>query len=137
MWLSRLLCEITTETEIPVFMVDNMSTLKLVKNFIFPKRSKHIDVRYFFIRDKVEHGSLTVDHIASNEQVADILAKPLTKDGFQRLQNVLSVSDILTGTFYGGLLHSKINSLFSISVLCMLATGLVSVYILSCFCGVV
>ena len=96
-WLSRLLCEITTVTEIPVLMVDNMSTLKLGKNPIFHKRSKHIDVRYFFIRDKVEDGSLTVDHIASDEQIADIFTKPLAKDRFQRLRNLLGVSDKLTG----------------------------------------
>lgn len=96
-WLSRLLCEITTVTEIPVLMVDNMSTLKLVNNPIFHKRSKHIDVRYFFIRDKVEDGSLTVDHIASDEQIADIFTKPLAKDRFQRLRNLLDVSDKLTG----------------------------------------
>jgi hypothetical protein len=93
-WLSRLLHEITVLTEIPLLRVDNLSALKLVKNPIFHKRSKHIDVRYFFIRDKIEDGTLVIEHVASEEQIADIFTKPLAKDRFQKLRSLLSVNAI-------------------------------------------
>jgi hypothetical protein len=93
-WLSRLLHEITVLTEIPLLRVDNMSALKLVKNPTFHKRSKHIDVRYFFIGDKIEDGTLVIEHVASEEQIADIFTEPSTKDRFRKLRSLLSVNAI-------------------------------------------
>jgi len=43
------------------------------------ERSKHIDVRFHFIRDHVKKGSVELVHVASQDQVADIFTKPLPK----------------------------------------------------------
>ena len=59
-WLTRLLMETTELISVPNLLVDNMSAVKLIKNPVFHQRSKHIDVRYCFIRDKVNDGDLTV-----------------------------------------------------------------------------
>ena len=93
-WLSRLFSEITTLTETPVLKIDNMSSVKLVKNPTFHRRSKHIEVRHYFVREKFDEGRLTVEHIPGVEQVADILTKPLNKSRFQMLRDVLGVKCI-------------------------------------------
>ena len=93
-WLPRLLSEITTLTETPVLKIDNLSAVKLVKNLTFHRRSKHIEVRHFFVREKFDEGRLTVEHIPGVEQVADILTKPLNKSRFQMLRDILGVKCI-------------------------------------------
>ena len=78
-WLNNLLREITNEKEIPLLHVDNMSAIQLVKNPVFRKRSKHIDVKYYFVRDMFESEKLRVEHVATNEQLADSFTKPQSK----------------------------------------------------------
>ena len=46
---------------------------------MFHDQSKHIDIRYRFIRDMVQRGAVRLDHIGTDEQVMDILTKPLGK----------------------------------------------------------
>ena len=84
-WLSSLFSEITNLVSTPVLKMDNKSAVKLVKNPAFHKRSKHIEVRYYFVREKFEEGRLTVEHVAGDEQVADILTKSVNKNRFQML----------------------------------------------------
>ncbi len=90
-WLSRLLREITNLITIPLIMIDNMSALKLIKNPSFHKRSKHIEVRHYFVREKFEEGQLAVEHIAGVNQLADILTKPLDKPRFQCMRDMLGL----------------------------------------------
>jgi hypothetical protein len=55
--------------------VDNKSALALAKNPVFHDRSKHIRIKYHFIRDYLEDGSIKANHIATIDQLADILTK--------------------------------------------------------------
>ena len=48
--------------------VDNLSAIKLIKNPEFHRRSKHIDIRYHFIRDKFKEKKFLLQHIASEDQ---------------------------------------------------------------------
>jgi hypothetical protein len=58
---------------------DNQSSIKLSKNPEHHKRSKHIDVRHHFIREKVSEGTIDLVYINTSEMAADILTKPLVK----------------------------------------------------------
>ncbi|KAL7294074.1 hypothetical protein TKK_0012110 [Trichogramma kaykai] len=68
-----------------------MSALKLLKNPEFHQRTKHIDIRYQMCRDYVQKGLVNVKHVASKEQIADIMTKPLTKEIFEYLRDKLNL----------------------------------------------
>jgi hypothetical protein len=54
----------------------------LLENPMFHDRSKHIEIRYHFIRDKLLKGAIKLQYIPTYEQLADILTKPLVKGKF-------------------------------------------------------
>ena len=58
---------------------DNQGAINLAKNPVSHKRSKHIDIRYHFIRSEVNDGNVILNYIPSNENVADLFTKPSTK----------------------------------------------------------
>ena len=67
---------------IPVFE-DNEGAIQLAKNPITNSNSKHIDVRYHFIRELVAREELSVVHVSSEFQHADFLTKPLPAESFE------------------------------------------------------
>ena len=86
-WLRRLL----SDTGYPCDMgtklyIDNQSTIKLIKNPEFHKKTKHIDVQYHFIREKYERGELDVEFMPSDKQLSDILTKALCRPTFELLR---------------------------------------------------
>jgi hypothetical protein len=85
-WLTRLFAQITSLSKVPVLFMDNLSTVKLSENQAFHKRSKHIEVRHYFVREKVEEGRLVVEYIPGTEQIADILTKPLPASRFREMR---------------------------------------------------
>ena len=82
LWLSRMLAEhLGRKVDVVELKVDSKS-LALAKNPVFHKRSKHIRIKYHFIRDCLEDGSIKACHIATTDQLADILTKSLGKSKF-------------------------------------------------------
>lgn len=57
-----------------------------MKNPEFRKRTKHIEIRHHFVREKFHEKVMNVEHVESQNQVADILTKPLAKISFERLR---------------------------------------------------
>ena len=69
---------------------DNMSTVALAdKGRSTSERTRHINVRYFFTKDKVESGELVIEYLPTEEMIADILTKPLQGAQFRRLRDQL------------------------------------------------
>ena len=58
-----------------LILVDNQSSIKLAKNPVFHKRSKHIAIRFHFIREKVENGEMDLEFVRTLAMVADQLTK--------------------------------------------------------------
>jgi hypothetical protein len=78
LWLVRLLGDLLDkDTGVVEFRVDSKSALALAKNPIFHEWSKHIRVRYHFIRGCLEEGSFKAHYINIKDQLADLLTKPL------------------------------------------------------------
>lgn len=61
---------------------------------VFHGRSKHIDLRYHFIRDCVEKGLIIIRYVSSNGQRADILTKAMTAAKFEKMRNLLGVKKL-------------------------------------------
>ena len=72
---------------------DNQTCIKLTDNSVFHDRSKHIDLKYHYIRDLVQRKTIKLQYIATSEQVVDILTKPLTSRQFVQLRGKLSVAE--------------------------------------------
>ncbi|KAL2232792.1 UNVERIFIED_CONTAM: Retrovirus-related Pol polyprotein from transposon TNT 1-94 [Sesamum indicum] len=72
LWLSGLLNEISFLKEKPVIFSDSQSAIQLCKNPVFHDRTKHIDVRYHFIRDIVGKNEIRLEKISSDENPADM-----------------------------------------------------------------
>ena len=54
-------------------------------------RSKHIDVRFHFLRELAKEWGIQLNYCGTNEQVADVLTKPLKLESFQKLRSELGV----------------------------------------------
>jgi hypothetical protein len=76
-----------------IIYCDNSSTIKLSKNPVMHGRSKHIDVRFHFLRDLTRDGVVTLLHCHTQEQLADIMTKPLTRVVFERLRMMMGVCE--------------------------------------------
>ena len=72
-----------------VIYEDNQSTIKLAKDWIFRKRSKHIDVRYHLVRDHSTRGNISLIYCPSQHMVADTLTKPLPVHTFKLMREML------------------------------------------------
>ena len=64
---------------IVILNVDNQGAIALAKNPVYHQRSKHIDIRYHYIRLEVENKNVELIYVPSEDNVADIFTKPLTK----------------------------------------------------------
>lgn len=88
-WLRGLLREIQRETylgdhlTVPVFS-DNIACIALAKDPIAHSRTKHIEVRYHYIRQLVAYGKMTLTYLRTEDMLADILTKPLPITAFKR-----------------------------------------------------
>ncbi|CAJ2655469.1 unnamed protein product [Trifolium pratense] len=70
---------------------DNSSTIKLSKNPVMHGRSKHIDVRFHFLRDLTKDGKIQLLHCSSFEQTADIMTKALSLESFCKFRDMLGL----------------------------------------------
>jgi len=70
---------------------DNLSAINISKNLIQHSRTKHIDIRHHFIKDLVEENIVTLEHVATKEQLADIFTKALDAKQFEKLRGKLGI----------------------------------------------
>jgi hypothetical protein len=76
LWLRQILIELGINFDDPVTIyVDNQAAIALSKNAVQHQRSKHIDIRYFRVRDEVEQGRIAVIYVPTGENTADLLTK--------------------------------------------------------------
>ena len=64
------------------------------KNPMFHDKSKHIEIKYHYIRDMVQRGAVKLQCVATDKQIADVLTKPLSRVKFEYFREKLCVLQI-------------------------------------------
>lgn len=94
--LTRLLREAGYNVT-PKLLVDNTACISLIRNPQITSRSKHIQVRNFFVREQVEAGEFTLEHCPTEHNAADLYTKIMDRGRFQKLR---LLSGIVNGEAY-------------------------------------
>jgi hypothetical protein len=91
-WLRKLLTGLSDlEMEATVILCDNQSCIKMTKNPVFHDKSKHIEIRHHYIRDMVQRRAIKLQYVGTDEQVADVLTKPLSRVKFEHFRDKLGI----------------------------------------------
>ena len=91
-WLRRVLEKLGhTQSKCTTIYCDNSSAIKLSKNPVMHGRSKHIDVRFHFLRDLTKEGTIELVHCNTQEQIVAIMTKSLKLEVFLRLRDKLGM----------------------------------------------
>lgn len=91
-WLRRILQELDhVQCKPTTVYCDNSSAIKLSKNPVMHGRSKHIDVRFHFLRELTKDEIVQLVHCHTQEQVADIMTKPLKLDVFLKMRDLMGI----------------------------------------------
>jgi len=95
MWLRIFLKETRGIIMSPTkLLTDNQSALNLVENTEHHKFTKHIDVKYHYIRELAARGEIETVYVPSDKQLADFLTKPLSRERFNSNCKSLSIGTI-------------------------------------------
>ena len=68
--------------------------MKFSENPVFHDKSKHIKIKYHYMRDMVQRGAVKLQYVATEEQIADVLMKPLARVKFEHFREKLGVVQI-------------------------------------------
>jgi hypothetical protein len=98
LWMKQTLKDYGVNVKkVPLFC-DNESAIKIAHNPVQHSRTKHIEIRHHFLRDHVLKGDIVIDHVKTEDQLADIFTKPLDERRFCTLRcelNILESSNVL------------------------------------------
>jgi histone deacetylase 1/2 len=88
MWIQGLLKELGVFLkQDPSLWCDNLGATYVAVNPVFHARTKHIEVDYHFVRERIAHKALDVCFVSTHDQLADILTKPLVVLSFVKFRN--------------------------------------------------
>jgi hypothetical protein len=79
-------------TKVPL-LCDNESAIRMADNPVEHTRTKHIAIRYHFLRDHQQRGDIKIAYVSTKEQLADIFTKPLDEKTFTKLRHELNILD--------------------------------------------
>ncbi|MCO5582244.1 hypothetical protein L7F22_036136 [Adiantum nelumboides] len=90
-WLGRLVADLGIKVDMPELYCDSQSAIQLAKNLVFHSKTKHIDVKYHFIREVLEDQQIQLMKIHTKDNPADILTKGLLGEGFVHCRELLGI----------------------------------------------
>ena len=92
-WLKTFLSELgeTSISDAVKIYEDNQGSIALAENSAFHKRTKHIDTRYHFVREKVEDNAVILEYVSTLDMLADIMKKPIPATQFCVLRSKLGI----------------------------------------------
>ncbi|GKC65564.1 retrovirus-related pol polyprotein from transposon TNT 1-94 [Tanacetum coccineum] len=86
LWMKQALVDYGVRLDDIPIMCDNKGAIDLSKNPVQHSRTKHIEIRHHFLRDNVQKGNISIEKVSSEDNIADILTKPLKREPFNYLR---------------------------------------------------
>ncbi|CAM8918217.1 unnamed protein product [Rhodiola kirilowii] len=91
LWMKQMLEEYGVKQDVMTLYCNNMSAINISKNPVHHSKTKHIDMRHHFIRELVEKKIITLTHVSTEKQLADIFTKALDNLQFETLISSLGL----------------------------------------------
>lgn len=88
-WIWQLLCDLHVPLKPPTLLCDNVSTISLTHNIVSRAYTKHVEIDYHFVREKVLRKDIFICYISSDDQLVDLLTKSLLSSIFLQLRDKL------------------------------------------------
>ncbi|GJZ77914.1 hypothetical protein Tco_0642586 [Tanacetum coccineum] len=95
LWLKQALIDYDICLDNVPIMYDNKGAINLSKNPAQHSRTKHIEIRYHFLRDNVQKGNISIEKVASKDNIADIFTKPSKREVFNYLRLGLGMMELI------------------------------------------
>jgi hypothetical protein len=93
LWMRQTLRDYGYKLSKVPLLCDNESAIHMADNLVEHSRTKHIDIRYHFLRDHQQKRDIEIAYVSTHNQLADIFTKPLDKKTFSKLRNELNIPD--------------------------------------------
>jgi hypothetical protein len=93
LWMRQTLRDYGYKLSKVPLLCDNESAICMAYNPVEHSRTKHIDIRYHFLRDHQQKGDIEIAYVSIYNQLADIFTKPLDEKTFSKLRNELNILD--------------------------------------------
>jgi hypothetical protein len=95
-WLQKLLSNLEQLVDaLVVIYCDNISSILLTNNPVFHARTKHIEVHYHFIREKILAKEIDFIHVNTENQIVDIFTKALGIDKLKKFRKIVGVLEMV------------------------------------------
>jgi len=96
-WLKRLLLELDTTKKGQPMQIheDNQGAIALIRDHKFSTRTKHMDIKYFFVREHFHGGEFDLNYCETKNMLADIFTKPTARLIFCFIRQLLGVVEII------------------------------------------
>ncbi|CAM8899364.1 unnamed protein product [Rhodiola kirilowii] len=94
LWIKQQLSDYGVILEYVSILCDNTSAINISKNPVQFSRTKHIEIRYHFLRDCVEKGTIAMEYCRTEEQIADIFTKALHREPYEKLRLELGMTSL-------------------------------------------
>ncbi|GKA60260.1 hypothetical protein Tco_0759667 [Tanacetum coccineum] len=95
LWMKQALIDYNIRLDDVPIMCDNKGPINLSKNPVQHSRTKHIEIRYHFLRNNVQKGNISIEKVASDDNIADILTKHLKREVFNYLRLGLGMTELI------------------------------------------
>lgn len=94
-WMKNTLVDYKIHFDDPIHIYyDNTSSIDVSKILVMHFHTKHIPIKYYYLKEQVANNTVKLEYISSKEQVADIFTKPLPRDRFEYLLSKLRTTSL-------------------------------------------
>src|SRR3984885_12829257 len=94
LWMMQTLQDFQITCTPPIsILCDKTSAISISKNPVMHSKTKHIPIKYHFLREQVLEQKVKLEHVTSKEKVVDILTDPLSREAFEYLRHKLGIVD--------------------------------------------